>query len=201
MAAILVSGTAPFVFNIMPANAALETGLAVEYVAYVSKFELSTNGGGTWVTVFEGTSTGVNMGSAHVSKGAYAGDFLSGLTVPDGTYNRVKVTPSGAFSIKGSITYNTTIYYTTSSARSGGGVIASTSSSSYDSCSITISGTTAQEYDASATPIVVENGTATRRIRVSFNVDNGLGIYAAPPLLGHDYEIYPEPPVVTMSIQ
>lgn len=179
------------------AAAALATGTAVQYNVVVTKFELSTDGGSTWITAFEGTSASIDLGSSNASKGQSPGAFLSGLSVPDGTYNMIRVTPSGTFTIKGSISYLGSTYYTTNAVGVDTGASVSTNINNYDACSITIGGVSAQTYTPPSA-IVVKDGSCASKIRVSFNVDSGIGLY---PQTGGGYETYPEAPVVSMSIQ
>ena len=54
--------------------------------------------GTAWVTVFSGTSATIDIAS--VSSGEFAGTFLSGIDVPNGTYTQVRTTVSRTFTIK-----------------------------------------------------------------------------------------------------
>ncbi len=163
-------------------------GAADYYGVTINKFELYN--GTSWVTVFSGTSSELDIASA--SSGASAGNFFSGLVVPDGTYTKCKVTPSPTFKIRGADGAN----YTTAANGGTGGSAPTGNINLKATCTITLTGGNvpiAQEQDFSATPITVTDGVASHKVRVSFNVS------AAVQLLG--IELWPAAPVVTMTIQ
>lgn len=166
---------------------AFATGPASVYKVRVSKFELF-NGTG-WITVFEGTSAALDIAS--VSSGASAGSFMSGLSVPDGTYTQVRVTPSPTFVISGRDGVN----YTTATAGPGGGSTFGTAGQQAE-FTLTLTGGNvpgATPTDFSATPITVKDGVASNKIRVSFNVSNAINTQGG--------ELWPAQPTVTMSIE
>lgn len=176
------------------AQAALATGQATEYKVYITKFEVYN--GTDWVTAFEGTSSVIDI--AHVERGQSAGNFMSGLAVPDGTYTQVRVTPSGTFVIKGAVTYNSTTYITTgNTVIGGGGEAAEGVAADAVETTLTLSGVTAS-IDTLPSPITVTNGVPNYKVRVSFNVENALGLQNYGP---GTYQFFPEIPVVTMSLQ
>ena len=164
-------------------------GAADYYAVTITKFELYN--GTSWVTVFEGTSSELDIAS--VSSGASAGNFFSGIAVPDGTYTQVRVTPSPTFKIRGRDSLNN---YTTATNGSGGGSTLTTDINLKATCTITLTGgnvPTAQTQDFSATPITVADGVANHKVRVNFDVS------AAVQLLGG--ELWPAAPTVTQTIQ
>lgn len=166
---------------------AFATGPASVYKVRVSKFEL--NNGTSWITVFEGTSSALDIAS--VSSGASAGSFMSGLSVPDGTYTQVRVTPSPTFVISGRDGVN----YTTATAGIGGGSTFGTAGQQAE-FTLTLTGGNvpgAATTDFSATPITVKDGVASNKIRVSFNVSNAINTQGG--------ELWPAQPIVTMSIE
>lgn len=166
---------------------AFATGPASVYKVRVSKFEL--NNGTSWITIFEGTSDALDIAS--VSSGASAGSFLSGLSVPDGTYTQVRVTPSPTFIISGRDGVN----YTTATAGPGGGSTFGTAGQQAE-FTLTLAGVNvpgAATTDFSATPITVKDGVANRKIRVSFDVSNAIDTQGG--------ELWPAQPTVTMSAQ
>ena len=174
-----------FVFT-LPLFAA--PGPADYYAVTITKLELYN--GTSWVTVFEGTSSELDIAS--VSSGASAGNFFSGA-VPDGTYTQVRVTPSPTFKIRGRDSLNN---YTTATNGSGGGSTLTTDINLKATCTITLTGgnvPTAQTQDFTATPITVTDGVANRKVRVSFDVS------AAVQLLSG--ELWPAAPAVTMTVQ
>ena len=163
-------------------------GPASVYKVRISKFELFN--GTSWITVFEGTSGALDIAS--VTSGSAAGSFMSGLSVPDGTYTQVRVTPSPTFVISG---HDSLGNYTTVTAGGGGG---STPGIAAQEAEFTLTLTGGNVPDAvptdfSATPITVKDGVANHKIRVNFDVS------AAIQLAGG--ELWPAQPTVTMSIQ
>lgn len=165
------------------------TGPASVYKVRISKFEIF-NGAG-WITLFEGTSSDLDI--AAMSAGSSAGNFFSGLSVPDGTYTQIRVTPSPTFVFSGNDGAN----YTTAAVGVNGGSTPGTAAQQAE-CTITLTGgniPTAQAQDFSATPITVKDGVANRKVRVSFDVSNAVQYLAAPN------EVYPAAPAVTMTVQ
>ena len=180
---LFVFAASLFVF-ILPLCA---NGAADYYGTTIAKFELYN--GTSWVTIFEGTSSELDIASA--SSGASAGNFFAGLSVPDGTYTQVRVTPSPTFKIRGTDGAGN---YTTAANGGGGGSTPTTDINQKATCTITLNvAPSAGTQDFSATPITVKNGAADRKIRVSFNVS------AAVQLLGG--ELWPAAPNVTQTIQ
>ena len=162
-------------------------GAADYYAVTITKFELYN--GTSWVTVFEGTSSELDIAS--VSSGASAGNFFSGLAVPDGTYTQVRVTPSPTFKIRGTDGAGN---YTTATNGSGGGSTLTTDINQKATCTITLTvAPSAGTQDFTATPITVADGVANHKVRVNFDVS------AAVQLLGG--ELWPAQPTVTQTIQ
>ena len=164
-------------------------GAADYYGVTINKFELDN--GTSWITVFSGTSSELDIASA--SSGTSAGNFFSGLVVPDGTYTRCRVTPSPIFKIRGTDGAGS---YTTAANGVGGGSTLTLNINQKATCTITLTGGNvpgATPQDFSATPITVTDGVANHKVRVSFNVS------AAVQLLGG--ELWPAAPAVTMTIQ
>ncbi len=73
------------------------TGPASVYEVTITQFELYN--GTSWVTASSGSSTVMDIAS--VNSGQIAGNFFSGLSVPDGSYTQVRVTVSNTFVISG----------------------------------------------------------------------------------------------------
>ena len=174
-----------FIFNSLAFAA---PGPASVYKVRISKFEL--NNGTSWITVFEGTSDALDIAS--VSSGSAAGNFMSGLTVPDGTYTQVRVTPSPIFIISG---HDTLGNYTTATAGVGGG---STPGAAGQEAQFTLTLTGgnvpgADTTDFSATPVTIKDGVANHKIRVSFDVSTAIQLAGG--------ELWPAQPTVTMSMQ
>lgn len=174
-----------FVFN----STVFATGPATTYKVRISKFEIFN--GSSWITLFEGTSSDLDI--AAVSAGSAAGNFFSGLTVPDGTYSQVRVTPSPSFSVSG----NDGTRYTTAANGPFGGCTVGTAGQQAE-CTITLTGAnvpTAQTQNFSTTPITVKDGVADHKVRVFFDVSNAIEFQALPG------ELYPAQPTVTMAVQ
>ncbi len=174
------------VMILMGHSAAWATGPADLYKVNVTTFELYN--GTSWITVFSGTSTTLDIAAA--SAGSAAGNFLSGQTVPDGVYTQVRVTPGPTFIISG----HDGVSYTTAVSE-GGGCKPGTSAQEA-ACTITLTGNnvpTAQIQDFSSTPITVQNGVADHKVRVSFDVSNSIQLNGG--------DLFPAVPSVTMSMQ
>ncbi|MCX5706124.1 MAG: hypothetical protein NTW13_00360 [Candidatus Omnitrophica bacterium] len=174
------------VFTSLAFAGSADTGPASVYKVGVSKVELDN--GTSYITVFNGTSGTLDIAS--VSSGASVGDFLSGLEVPDGTYYKVKVTPSPTFTYSGNVGTN----YTTAGEGEGGsppGTIGQKGA-----WTITLTGDnvpTAKEQDFTATPVTVLNGVVDHEVRVSFNVANAIKLEGG--------KLWPDQPTVTISLQ
>lgn len=164
-------------------------GPASVYKVRVSKLEL--NNGTSWITVFEGTSDPLDIAS--VSSGSAAGNFLSGLSIPDGTYTQVRVTPSPTFTFSGRDTLNN---YTTAIAGNGGGSTLTLIAAQEAEFTFTLTGGNVpgpDTQDFSATPITVKDGVANHKVRVSFDVSAAIQLQGGA--------LFPAAPTVTMSIQ
>ena len=163
------------------------TGPASVYKVKIKKVRLWN--GTSWVTVYDALSGALDI--AAVSSGASAGNFLSGLVVPDGTYTKVEVTPSPTFTYSGHDGAN----YTTAAAGGSGGSLFGLAAAEAE-WTVTLTGgnvPVAGEQDFSATPITVLDGGADKKVRVSFNVANAIDTVGG--------DLWPAQPAVTMSIQ
>ena len=169
---------------------AYAVGPATVYKVRVKKLELWN--GSSWITAFEGTSS--TMDIASVNSGQAAGQFLSGLTVPDGVYSQVRVTPHTSFNVQG----NDGARYTLAANGNDGGCTYTTVAALAAECTITLPppnepAPTTQDF--SATPITVKDGVCDRKIRVAFDVSTAIS-YNVPA-----DEIFPAEPTVTMTAQ
>jgi len=175
------------VMMLMESSAAWVTGPASLYKVRVSLFELYN--GTSWVTIFSGTSTTLDIAAA--SSGSAAGSFFAGQTVPDGVYTQSRVTVSPVFIISG----RDGASYTTATNGPGSGCVVGAAAQEA-ACTITLTGgnvPTAETHDFSSTPITVQNGVADHKVRVSFDVSNSIQLNAG--------ELFPAAPTVTMSLQ
>jgi len=165
---------------------ALALGPATVYKVQVSTIKLCT-ASSNCTTVFSGTSSAVDIAS--VGSSSVAGNFVSGVTVPDGTYTIIKVQPSTTFTVSGSDSG----FYTT--AVLGGdslGSVATTDSTKQAPCTITVSSVPEKTYTP-ADPITVQNGVANHKIRVIFDVSQSLSYNSGSG------ELYLQAPTVTFS--
>ena len=167
----------------LPAWAA---GPANVYKVRIAKMELWN--GSAWVTVFEGTSTAIDIAS--VNSGALAGQFLSGISVPDGTYTQCRVTASQIFNIKGN---DGSGRYTTATIGGNGGCVYSAVAANEAECAITITSTITPQTTTFSSPITAASGVFSHKIRVSFDVSASIEYNA-----GAD-EIFPAAPTTTVT--
>jgi hypothetical protein len=186
-------------FACATASAATTTGPADVYEVQITKIELYNNITASWTTAFDGLSEAVDIAAG--TSGQAAGDFLSGLTVPDGVYTKAKITPGTSILIEGSFPGG--FHTTTATVPAGGRTVSMASTAgSADECTVTILASDATTVgstviDFSATPITVMDGTADKKIRVVFDVSNALSFNDDAP--GSEF-IYPNLPVVSGSI-
>ena len=174
--------------------ASLGTGTPTIYKTALTKFEISNDGGATYITLFTGTSDYMDIASANA--GQAAGNFFSGLSIPDGTYTHVRVTPSGTFKMRGTVSIGGTVYYTKSDGTF------SNSSADLAEATITVPVTLTANVQALSTPITVKNGVPNHKVRVSFNVSNTLELWdtSGPPDANPD-QFYPAAPTVTLEVK
>lgn len=169
-----------FVFT----SLAFATGPASVYKVKIKKVRLWN--GASWVTVYDGLSGALDIASA--GAGASAGNFLTGLAVPDGTYTQVEVTPSATMTYSGHDGAN----YTTAVAGPGGGSVSGVAAAQAEFTVTLPVAPAADVQDFSATPITVLDGGADHTVRVSFDVANAIDASSG--------EVWPAQPAVTMSI-
>jgi hypothetical protein len=162
------------------------TGPASVYKVTIVKFELYN--GTSWITLFDGASTTIDIAS--VDAGQAAGNFFTGLNVPDGTYTQVRVTPSATFVVSGRVGTS----YTTA-AKANGGCVPTTTAANEAPCSVDVpGGIGTPNPDILPATLTITNGVPSHKIRVSFNVNNA--IQDGGPF----GELYPGTPTVTMSM-
>ncbi len=143
-----------------------DTGPATVYKVTVTKFEMYN--GTEWITVSNGASTVMDIAS--VSAGQVAGNFFSGLTVPNGSYTQVRVTISPTFTISGSVGSDGSTIYTTATL-SGGACVSSAIAANQAECTVDVpGGLPAPSPDVLPTTLVVATGVPSHKIRVNFNV-------------------------------
>ncbi len=92
----------------VPAQAA--TGDAAgTYTVTVTQVEMSSDGGGSYTTIFSGSKE-INIASANA--GAVAASLASGVTLPPALYNRIRVTLAQNLQLKGFVNDGATTFYT-----------------------------------------------------------------------------------------
>lgn len=166
-----------------------DTGAATVYKVTVTKFEMYN--GSTWVTVSNGSSTVMDIAS--VSAGQVAGNFFSGLIVPDGSYTQVRTTISPTFTISGSVGSDGSTIYTTATL-SGGACVSSGSSANQAECTVAVPGGLGDpQADTLPSTLVVSNGAPSHKIRVNFDV-------SAAIKEGAGESLFPGNPTVTMQM-
>ena len=94
-------------FYLIPsvADAQLATGQPDVYQVTINKFEMSSNNGGTYTEIGSG---GLTFNIASVSAGAQVGQYFStgsSPLSPNTTYNRMRITVSCTFAIRGCVTF------------------------------------------------------------------------------------------------
>mgnify|MGYP001563587608 CR=1 FL=1 len=182
-------------------SAFADTSVTNKYQVSLTKFELFNSGTNQWVTLYEGNSVTLDIASVSVNQAV--GNFMSGLSVPDGTYTKARATPSTTFVIKGSVTSGGTTYYTTATTlASGGRTVSSASTTASDEADCTIAILTtdvAPNTDgvSFSSPLTITDGNPNKKIRVKFDLSNTLVYVAAGP----NNLVYPGPPTVTMTLE
>ena len=165
----------------------LANGPANVYKVTITKFEMFN--GSSWVTIFDGASTTIDIAAA--TSGAAAGSFLAGQNIPDGTYTQVRATPSATFSIKGN---DGSGRYTTATKGSNGGCPFSLSAAAEAECSVAVSGGVTATADTLSQAITSTAGVASHKVRVSFDTSTAIQYVIAAG------ELFPAQPTVTISI-
>ncbi len=140
------------------------------YTVTLTKIEMSGDGGATYLTLFSGSSD-INIASA--SAGAAVAGLVSGVGVPPGSYNRIRVTLGSTLRIKGYVnnTGDGTTLYTNGGTDGNGfsGIVGldNTTSGTYSISTFTIdAGSRTQQLSVS---IAIPSGGASGTVRVSFN--------------------------------
>ncbi len=170
-----------------PAATDAATGPASTYKVTVTKFELYN--GTSWVTVSTGNSTVIDI--AAVNAGQAAGTFFSSLSVPDGSYTQVRVTPSDTFTVSGRVGSN----YTTATVSNGGcAVTAVAANEAICTVNVPAPGIGTPNPDVLPATLTITNRVPSHKIRVNFNVSNAIQDG------GPSGELYPAVPTVTMTM-
>lgn len=98
------------------AQAATGNGGGQVYKVTITTIEISNDGGSTYTTIFSGSK---EIDIAAVDAGATAAGLVSGVDLPDGTYNTIRATVGSSIKVKGYVNIGTTTYYTDGGTDSG----------------------------------------------------------------------------------
>ena len=79
------------------------------YKITITTIEISDDGGSTYTTLFSGSQ---EVDIAAVNAGAVAGGLISGVDLPDGTYNAIRATVGDTITVKGYVNIRGTTHYT-----------------------------------------------------------------------------------------
>jgi len=182
-----------FIFK-TPAHAGIDTGTPTKYEVRLHTVKLYN--GTDYVTVFDGTSSALDIASVNGSN-QFVGNFLSGLTVPDGTYTEARIQPHTTFTIKGTVDSG---YYTDGNLTDAGNcACVNTAGGTPADCTLTVGSSFVPEKVYSfSTPVVVTNGVADHKIRVYFDVANSIQHEEDGP--GSE-AIHPLEPACTVSVE
>ena len=176
------------------------TSSTLKYQVFLTKLEFYNSTTGLWVTLYEGNSAALDIASASGS-GQAVGNFLSGLSIPDGSYTKARATPSTTFVIRGSVVAaDGWTYYTSAlSGADGFGRTAPladvTASNIADGRTILLAADVAPSdtiFDGGAT-LTVTGGMPDHKVRVYFDLSNALQFVGG--------QILPREPTVTISLE
>lgn len=143
-------------------------GAASVYKITITKMELWN--GSSWVEVFSGSSDTIDIAS--VGSGGFAGNFLSGITIPDGTYTQVRTTVSTSIAISGTDSSRfTTIAENTVGMNTG--CLATAVEANQGECDAVVD-TTPVDTTTFSAPITALNNNLSHKIRVEFDVSNAV---------------------------
>ena len=91
------------------AAAATGDGGGQVYKVTITRIEISADGGANYTTIFSGSQ---EIDIAAVGAGAVAGGLVSGVDLPDGTYNTIRATVADSIKVKGYVNIAGTTHYT-----------------------------------------------------------------------------------------
>jgi len=182
--------------------AATDTATPITYEVTMKKVELRDSSG-NWVTAREADLT-FNIASADA--GAVVGSYISGASIPVGTYDQVRATMSRDLGVQATGSVGGTTYYSTSGSTTipgdlGSAITISTDSGDYAQGTIQIP-SNVSGVDATAgtfvdtttlsTPIIVGKGTI-QSVTIKFDVTDKVTFDDG------DLVCYPLEPGVTME--
>lgn len=173
-----------------PAQTIVATGTPTAFKVIIKQFELSSNGGQTYTTVYQGD---LEVDLATVNVGSFAETIAQEVSIAAGAYDKGRITVSCTFKLKGSLTHQGTTFVTTAS---GG-----TSTNAADLAEGTLevpdgfggcSGGTFQEAEDLSLTVIAG---LPKVVSVDVDVTSSLALYQIGPFL----LLGPAPPSVSAS--
>ena len=150
------------------------------YTVTVTKVEVSSDGGGTFTTIFDG-SKAINIAAADA--GAVAAGLASGAAVAPGTYNRVRTTIGATLLLKGYVNNGATTIYTNGGTDTGAfttnNSAADAPGGTYTTSTFTIPNRTST---MTVSIVVPSSGNAT--VRISFDTSGVITQSSGIPSVG-----------------
>jgi len=144
-------------------------GAASVYKITITKMEL--HNGTEFIEVFSGTSTVLDIASS--VSGSSAGNFLSGIVIPDGTYSQVRTTVSTTITVSGVDGISYTTAATADDGDDNTGCVRTFTPADEAACDAIVSVEPVDTVTFSS-PITALNNNLSHKIRVEFNVDSAL---------------------------
>ncbi|MFA4829615.1 MAG: hypothetical protein WC855_09505 [Thermodesulfovibrionales bacterium] len=183
--------------EVLAAETSLPYNASMVYNVTVNKIEVYNSTTGQWVTVTS-TATTFNIASATAANAA-VGDMISGVTLPNGTYTRLKWEVSSTFGIKacetgsGVCTNGTGAALATHTFSAVGALTYATASTTTNIIDFTAAGacpanTATKTYtctaaslagDAAITSFVIGAGSSAKTVNVIFDLNNVMKHYTA----------------------
>ena len=160
------------------------TGRPDLYEITLKKIEFSTDNGTTWTTLKEADLT---FNLTDINAGAIAGRYISGGTLPVGTYNRVRVTVGCTMRLQGTLTNGGVTYSTTAAgatcANPPTACAAAVPANFTAPAAICPAGTMQMTSPAGAIQFTVEEGKAIT-VAVDLNTNQALALFGTNLLPG-----------------
>jgi len=172
--AMLVFG---LTFTAPPADAQLATGQPDVYQMTINKFEMSSDNGSTYTEIGSG---GLTFNIASVNAGAQVGTYFSSSASPlspSTTYNRMRVTVSCTFSIRGCVSFGGQDRCTQSGSNAPGNAPAATSSITMPAA-VCPNGQTVQFESPTGAVSFTTTNTGALSMTMNFNTASALALYS-----------------------
>lgn len=194
------------VFWVVPGFSATSTATPQTYEITMNRIRLYNSDTSSWVTVAEGDLT---FDIASASAGSVIGSYISGASIPDGTYTQVEPRLKRDMGIQVSGSLSGTTYYTTTSTTSipgglGNAIVASTNQSQFAKGTMqvpsSVPGVSGDYFTNTinlSPSIVIKQGEA-KKLRVKFDVTGAATFDDSPG--GGTVICYPTAPSVTHEV-